>query len=189
MESKATNILNDIMQKLSAISEPETKEVENIEVAAEEVTETPEVEEVALSEDSVEEVATEEVEAALDAESTEEVELAEESEEEATKEELEEEDSEEVELMEGYVKEEDFNSKIAQLEDMIKSIKEDMMVEYSKVEQEKAELSSQVQKLSAEPAAEPIAHAPSEKTEQKEVVKFGQNRPASTLDRVFSKLI
>lgn len=188
MESKATNILNDIMQKLSAISEPETKEVENIEVAAEEVTETPEVEEVALSEDSVEEVATEEVEAALDAESTEEVELAEESEEEAT-EELEEEDSEEVELMEGYVKEEDFNSKIAELEDMIKSIKEDMMVEYNKVEQEKAELSSQVEKLSAEPAAEPIAHNPSEKTEQKEVVKFGQNRPASTLDRVFSKLI
>jgi hypothetical protein len=188
MESKATNILNDIMQKLSAISEPETKEVENIEVAAEEVTETPEVEEVALSEDSVEEVATEEVEAALDAESTEEVELAEEL-EEATEEELEEEDSEEVELMEGYVKEEDFNSKIAELEDMIKSIKEDMMVEYSKVEQEKAELSSQVEKLSAEPAAEPIAHAPSEKTEQKEVVKFGQNRPASTLDRVFSKLI
>jgi len=189
MESKATNILNDIMQKLSAISEPETKEVENIEVAAEEVTETPEVEEVALSEDSVEEVSAEEVEAALDAESTEEVELAEESEEEATKEELEEEDSEEVELMEGYVKEEDFNSKIAELEDMIKSIKEDMMVEYNKVEQEKAELSSQVEKLSAEPAAEPIAHNPSEKTEQKEVVKFGQNRPASTLDRVFSKLI
>ena len=187
MESKATNILNDIMQKLSAISEPETKEVENIEVAAEEVTETPEVEEVALSEDSVEEVAAEEVEAALDAESTEEVELAEESKEEAT--ELEEEVSEEVELMEGYVKEEDFNSKIAELEDMIKSIKEDMMVEYSKVEQEKAELSSQVEKLSAEPAAEPIAHAPSEKTENKEVVKFGQNRPASTLDRVFSKLI
>jgi hypothetical protein len=189
MESKATNILNDIMQKLSAISEPETKEVENIEVAAEEVTETPEVEEVALSEDSVEEVATEEVEAALDAESTEEVELAEESEEKATEEELEEEDSEEVELMEGYVKEEDFNSKIAELEDMIKSIKEDMMVEYNKVEQEKAELSSQVEKLSAEPAAEPIAHNPSEKTEQKEVIKFGQNRPASTLDRVFSKLI
>ena len=40
MESKATNILNDIMQKLSAISEPETKKVENIEVAAEEVTES-----------------------------------------------------------------------------------------------------------------------------------------------------
>jgi len=187
MESKATNILNDIMQKLSAISEPETKKVENIEVTAEEVTESPEVEEVALSEDSVEEVATEEVEAAPEAESTEEVELAEESEEETTEEDLEE-DSEEVELMEGYVKEEDFNSKIAELEDMIKSIKEDMMVEYDKVEAEKAELSAQVEKLSAEPAAEPIAHAPSQKTEQKEVIKFGQNRPANTLDRVFSKL-
>lgn len=182
MESKATNILNDIMQKLSAITEVETKEVENIEVQAEEV-ETPEVEEVALSEDSTEVELSEEVE-----ESTEEVELAEEEvKEEST--ELEEEVSEEVELMEGYVKEEDFNSKIAELEDMIKSMKEDMMVEYDKVEQEKAELSSQIEKLSAEPAAEPIAHAPSQKNEEKEVVKFGQNRPANTLDRVFSKLI
>lgn len=182
MESKATNILNDIMQKLSAITEVETKEVENIEVQAEEV-ETPEVEEVALSEDSTEVELSEEVE-----ESTEEVELAEEEvKEEST--DLEEEVSEEVELMEGYVKEEDFNSKIAELEDMIKSIKEDMMVEYNKVEQEKAELSSQLEKLSAEPAAEPIAHAPSQKNEEKEVVKFGQNRPANTLDRVFSKLI
>lgn len=186
MESKATNILNDIMQKLSAISEPETKKVENIEVASEEVTGTPEVEEVALSEDSVEEVAAEEVEAALDAESTEEVELAEESEEEEV---AEAEEDEAEELEEDYVSKEDFDSKIAELQDMIKSIKEDMMVEYDKVEQEKAELSAQVQKLSAEPAAEPIAHAPSEKTKQKEVIKFGQNRPASTLDRVFSKLI
>ena len=176
MESKATNILNDIMQKLSAITEVEATKAENIEVQ-EEVVETEAVEEVALSEDSVE---TEEVE------ETKEVELAEE-EEEAT--ESDEEESEEVELMEGYVKEEDFNSKIAELEDMIKSIKEDMMVEYDKVEKEKEELSSQVEKLSAEPAAQPIAHAPSEKTEQKEVIKFGQNRPASTLDRVFSKLI
>jgi hypothetical protein len=187
MESKATNILNDIMQKLSAISETETKKVENIEVAAEEVTETPKVEEVALSEDSVEEVATEEVEAAPEVESTEEVELAEESEEDKEAPEAEEDEAEELE--EDYVSKQDFDSKIAELEDMIKSIKEDMMVEYNKVEQEKAELSSQVEKLSAEPAAEPIAHAPSEKTERKEVVKFGQNRPASTLDRVFSKLI
>jgi hypothetical protein len=186
MESKATNILNDIMQKLSAINEPETKEVENIEVAAEEVTETPKVEEVALSEDSVEEAATKEVDAALDAESTEEVELAEESEEEEAPE-AEEDEAEELE--EDYVSKQDFDSKIAELEDMIKSIKEDMMVEYDKVEQEKAELSSQVEKLSAEPAAEPIAHTPSEKTENKEVIKFGQNRPANTLDRVFSKLI
>lgn len=188
MESKATNILNDIMQKLSAITAEEVNEVENIEVQAEEVAETPEVEEVALSEDSaeVEEATEEEVEAALESDSTEEVELAEESEEEAA--ELEEESSEEVELMEGYVKEEDFNSKIAELEDMIKSLKEDMMVEYGKVEEEKAELSAQIQKLSAEPAAEPISHAPSQKNEQKEVIKFGQNRPANTLDRVFSKL-
>lgn len=185
MESKATNILNDIMQKLSAITAEEVKEVENIEVQAEEVTETPEVEEVALSEDSaeVEEATEDEVEVSSEDNSTEEVELSEEDTTEL------EEDSEEVELMEGYVKEEDFNSKIAELEDMIKSIKEDMMVEYNKYEEEKKELSSQVEKLSAEPAAEPIAHAPSEKTEQKEVVKFGQNRPANTLDRVFSKLI
>src|SRR6056300_1375294 len=158
MESKATNILNDIMQKLSAITEVDSTEVENIEVQSEEVSETEKVEEVALSEDSADEVS--------------------ESVEEA----------EEVELEDGYVTVEDFNSKVAELEDMIKSLKEDMMVEYAKVEAEKEELSSQVQKLSAEPAAEPIAHAPSQKTEQKEVVKFGQNRPANTLDRVFSKL-
>jgi hypothetical protein len=186
MESKATNILNDIMQKLSAISEPETKKVENIEVASEEVNGSPEVEEVALSEDSVEEVATEKVETAPEAESTEEVELAEESEEDKEVPEAEEDEAEELE--EDYVSKQDFDSKIAELEDMIKSIKEDMMVEYDKVEAEKAELSAQVEKLSAEPAAEPIAHAPSQKTEQKEVIKFGQNRPANTLDRVFSKL-
>jgi hypothetical protein len=175
MESKATNILNDIMQKLSAITEVESTEVENIEVQSEEVVETEKVEEVALSEEieSVEEVV--------------ETELAEEdeSEEEVAEEE---EESEEVELMEGYVKEEDFNSKIAELEDMIKSIKEDMMVEYGKVEAEKEELSAKLEKLSAEPAAEPIAHTPSQKTEQKEVMKFGHNRPMNTLDRVFSKL-
>ena len=185
MESKATNILNDIMQKLSAITAEEVKEVENIEVQAEEVTETPEVEEVALSEDSAEvkEATEDEVEVASEDNSTEKVELSEEDTTEL------EEDSEEVELMEGYVKEEDFKSKIAELEDMIKSIKEDMMVEYNKYEEEKKELSSQVEKLSAEPAAEPIAHAPSEKMENKQVIKFGQNRPANTLDRVFSKLI
>ena len=183
MESKATNILNDIMQKLSAITEVDSTEVENIEVQSEEVSETEKVEEVALSEDSAEEVSADEVEAALD--STEEVELAEESEAEVAESV---EETEDVELEDGYVTVEDFNSKVAELEDMIKSLKEDMMVEYAKVEAEKEELSSQVQKLSAEPAAEPIAHAPSQKTEQKEVIKFGQNRPANTLDRVFSKL-
>lgn len=184
MESKATTILNDIMQKLSAITAEEVKEVENIEVQAEEVTETPDVEEVALSDDSdKEETAEEKVEDALESDSTEEVKLSEEDTD------LEEEVSEEVELMKGYVKEEDFNSKIAELEDMIKSLKEDMMVDYEKVEKEKEELSSQIEKLSAEPAAEPINHNPSEKNEQKEVVRFGQNRPANTLDRVFSKLI
>jgi len=173
MESKATNILNDIMQKLSAITQAEATEAKDIEVQ-EEVVDTEVAEEVALSSDEQE---------TAEVEQTEEVELSEED----TK--LEEEVSDEVELMEGYVKEEDFNSKIAELEDMIKSIKEDMMVEYNKYEEEKKELSSQVEKLSAEPAAEPIAHNPSEKNEQKEVVKFGQNRPANTLDRVFSKLI
>jgi len=173
MESKATNILNDIMQKLSAITQAEATEAKDIEVQEEEVVETEVAEEVALSSD---------VEDTTEVEQTEEVELSEEDTE------LEEEVSDEVELMEGYVKEEDFNSKIAELEDMIKSIKEDMMVEYNKYEEEKKELSSQVEKLSAEPAAEPIAHNPSQKNEQKEVVKFGQNRPANTLDRVFSKL-
>lgn len=187
MESKATSILNDIMQKLSAINEKETKEVENIEVAAEEVDGVDKVEEVALSEDSSEEASAEEVEVALESDSSDEVKLEEEEGEEEKADEAEEDEAEELE--EDYVSKSDFDSKVAELEDMIKSIKEDMMVEYEKVEQEKAELSSQVEKLSAEPAAEPIAHTPSEKNEQNEVIKFGQNRPANTLDRVFSKLI
>lgn len=177
MESKARNILNEIMQKLSAINDDVvTSEVDNIEVKAEEVTVESNVEEVALSAESVEADETTEEKS--------EVELAEETEQEV----LTEGEPEEVEQEEGYVKVEDFNSKIAELEGMINSLKEELMVEYNKVEQEKEELSSQVQKLSAEPAAEPIAHAPSQKTETSEAIKFGQNRPASTLDRVFSKL-
>ena len=52
MEGKATLLLKDIMQKLSMINSAEVKqEVDNVEVAAEEVTPEGEVkEEVALSE-------------------------------------------------------------------------------------------------------------------------------------------
>ena len=56
MEGKATLILKDIMQKLSMINSEEVKqEVDNVEVAAEEVTPEVEVkEEVALSEQNEE---------------------------------------------------------------------------------------------------------------------------------------
>jgi hypothetical protein len=67
-------------------------------------------------------------------------------------------------------------------------MKGEMGKEKESYEQEKAELSAQIEKLSAEPAVEPLAHNPEQKQEKNEGFKFGQNRPLSTLDRVMSKL-
>ena len=185
MEGKATDILKDIMQKLSMINAEEVQEeVDNVEVVAEEVSAEVEVkEEVELSEE-VEEVAEEEA-----------TELAEDSTEEATDEVSEELAEEEVEAEaeeldeDKYVSRDEFDSKIAELMDLIESMKGDMGKEKEMYEAEKAELSAQIEKLSAEPAVEPISHAPNQKEEQKEMVRFAQNRPSSTINRVFSKLI
>ena len=178
MEGKATVILKDIMQKLSMINAEEAKEeVDNVEVVAEEVAAEVEVkEEIELSE--------EEKEVAEEA-----TELADDSEEEE-KEVSEEEDIDEAEdLEEEYVSKSEFDAKIAELKDLIESAKGDMAKEKEAYETEKAELSAQVEKLSAEPAVEPISHAPNQKEEQKEMVRLAQNRPSSTINRVFSKLI
>lgn len=174
MEGKATVILKDIMQKLSMINAEEVKEeVDNVEVVAEQVAAEVEVkEEVELSEE-VEEVAEDATE------------LAEDSTEEAQDEV--EEEAEDLEE-DKYVSRDEFDSKIAELMDMIESAKGDMGKEKEMYEAEKAELSAQIEKLSAEPAVEPINHAPNQKQEKIEGFKFGQNRPLSTLDRVMSKL-
>jgi uncharacterized phage infection (PIP) family protein YhgE len=160
---KATTILNEILQKLSSIAEPE-KVVE----------ETTELEAV------TEETPIEEVEAAAEVEESV-LEATEELSEEA---ELE---TEETQLMEGYVTEEAFASKIAEMEakmaEMAKMLDSEMGYK-----RELEELSSKMEKLSAEPAAEAINHNPEAATEKKPIYNFGMQRSQNTLDRVFNRL-
>jgi len=135
--SKSTEILNEILQKLSVLTKEDelAQGIENTEVVAEEL--------------SAEE--------------------------------------EETQLMEGYVKQEDFESKISALEakmaEMAKMLDDEMGYK-TKAE----ELSSQLEKLSEEPAAEAINHTPEAATEKKPVYNFGMQRPQNTLDRVFNRL-
>ena len=94
-------------------------------------------------------------------------------------------ETKEVELMEGYVKEEVFNKKISELMNMINSMKEEMSMDRKSNKDEKEQLNSQIEKLSKEPAVEPIKEQSEEK---KEIFKFAQRRPINTLDRVISKI-
>tara|TARA_R110000822_G_C15120830_1_gene473979 strand:+ start:188 stop:739 length:552 start_codon:yes stop_codon:yes gene_type:complete len=73
--------------------------------------------------------------------------------------------------------------RIANLEDAIAKLKEGKM-EMEKVEEELEEVK---EKLSAEPAAKAIKHNP-EAIASKQQFTFGQNKPMSTKDIVFSKL-
>jgi hypothetical protein len=75
---------------------------------------------------------------------------------------------------------EEMEKRIQNLEDAIADLKADK-VEAAKVEEEIKE------KLSAEPAAKAIKHNP-EVTTSNDKFTFGQNRPMSTKDIVFSKL-
>jgi len=168
-QPKATSILNEILQKLSALTlEDELAQgIEETEVAAEELSAVEE------------EAPVEEVEAAPEA--TEEVteELSEEPVEAA---------EEEAELMKGYVTEEAFASKIAQMEakmaEMAKMIDEQM----GSYKQEKEMMSEQIEKLSAEPAAEPITHSPEAETTEKKLFTYGGQRNKSTFDRVMERI-
>ena len=161
---KATSILNEILQKLSLLTAEDelAQGIEETDVVAEELSaveeEAPAVEEPAVDEPSEE--------------------LSEEVPVEA----------EETQLMEGYVKEEVFESKISALEakmaEMAKMIDEEM----GSYRKEKEMMSEQIEKLSAEPAAEPIEHSPEAETEQKKMFTYGGNRAKSTLDRVMERI-
>lgn len=162
--SKSTEILNEILQKLSLLTKEDelAQGIEDIDVTAEELSseeeEAPAVEEEAPAEEASEELSEEAVEA-----------------------------EEETQLMEGYVTEEAFASKIGEMEaklaEMAKMLDEEMG--YKKKSEE---LSSQLEKLSEEPAAEAIEHTPEAATEKKPVYNFGMQRPQNTLDRVFNRL-
>lgn len=163
--SKSTEILNEILQKLSLLTKEDelAQGIEDTEVVAEElsseVEEAPAVEEEATEEEVSEELSEEPVEA-----------------------------EEETQLMEGYVKQEDFESKMAAMEakmaEMAKMIDEEM----GGYRKEKEMMSAQIEKLSAEPAAEAIEHTPEAATEKKPVYNYGMQRSQNTLDRVFNRL-
>jgi small-conductance mechanosensitive channel len=171
---KSTSILNEIMEKLSLIvKEDELAQGIQEDVVAEEVELSEE--EVAVEEPAEEQEANEE---AAPESTEEEVQLEEQPEEEAT---------EEVELMEGYVKEERFEQEISELKSMVNAMKKMIDEDMGYMKKEKEALSAQVEELSAEPAAEPIAHTP-EVEEQRNVIRYAENRKANTLDRVFDKI-
>jgi acetyl-CoA carboxylase alpha subunit len=97
-------------------------------------------------------------------------------------------EAEETQLMEGYVKQEEFESKISSLEskmaELMKKVDEDLGVAYK----DKKMMSEQIEKLSAEPAAETIKHSPETEVNKANVSFRNPNRPISTLDRVLERI-
>lgn len=170
--TKATSILNDIMEKLSLVKKDEVKEVEvNQEVnLSEQIKEEEEMSqkltELACQEEEVkEELSSEEV-ASEDLQ--EEVPVIEEA-------------SEEIEMDEmKYVSKDEFESKISELKGMI----EEMKLGYG---EEKLSMQKEIEKLSAEPASEPISHNPEGEVKQN-FKSFGQNKIMSTRDRVMNRI-
>jgi len=169
--TKATSILNDIMEKLSLVKKDEVKEVEvNQEVnLSEQVKEeeklSQELTELACQEEVKEELSSEEV---VFEELQEEVPVIEEA-------------SEEIEMDEmKYVSKDEFDSKISELKGMI----EEMKLGYK---EEKLSMEKEIEKLSAEPASEPIAHNPEGEVKQN-FKSFGQNKIMSTRDRVMNRI-
>lgn len=169
---KATSILNEILTKLSMITSVEDSPTsEQVDAVAEE-----------LSEEVVEEVLADSVEESTEV-SEEVVEAASEGSEEVSSEK-----SEEAELSGAYVTEEAFATKVLEMEAQLAEMKSLIEVEMSSQKKQKEELSAQVEKLSAQPAAEAITHNPEAETEKKSVYNFGTQRTSSTLDRVFNRL-
>ena len=169
--TKATSILNDIMEKLSLVKKDEVKEVEvNQEVnLSEQIKEeeklSQELTELACQEEVKEELSSEEV-------------VSEELQEEAPEMEV----SEEIEMDETkYVGRDEFESKISELKGMI----EEMKLGYG---EEKLSMQKEIEKLSAEPASEPIAHNPEGEVKQKNFNSFAQNRVMNTRDRVMNRI-
>jgi len=169
--TKATSILNDIMEKLSLVKKDEVKEVEvNQEVnLSEQIKEeeklSQELTELACQEEVKEELSSEEV---VSEDLQEEVPVIEEA-------------SEEIEMDEmKYVSKDEFESKISELKGMI----EEMKLGYG---EEKLSMQKEIEKLSAEPASEPISHNPEGEVKQN-FKSFGQNKIMSTRDRVMNRI-
>ena len=159
MESKkATTVLSDIMQKLSSIGKPEEVKEEVVELSEEITEEEVKEEEVVLAEED--EVAEEIVE-----------------EEEVVEEEVEEEELNE----EKYVSREEFENAIADIKAMFIEVS-------NSYQEEKLEMSAQIEDLSKAPASEPLSHSPEAELSTEKKVLFSQKRKGSTMDRVLSKM-
>ena len=159
MESKkATTVLSDIMQKLSSIGKPEEVKEEVVELSEEVTEEEVKEEEVVLAEED--EVAEEIVE-----------------EEEVVEEEVDEEELDE----EKYVSREEFENAIADIKAMFIEVS-------NSYQEEKLEMSAQIEDLSKAPASEPLSHSPEAELSTEKKVLFSQKRKGSTMDRVLSKM-
>jgi len=172
--TKATSILNDIMEKLSLVKKDEVKEVEVKQEVnlSEQIKEEEEMSQkltelaCACDKEEKEDLASEEV-------------VAEDLQEEVP---VIEEASEEIEMDETkYVGRDEFESKISELKGMI----EEMKLGYG---EEKLSMQKEIEKLSAEPASEPIAHNPEGEVKQKNFNSFAQNRVMNTRDRVMNRI-
>lgn len=110
------------------------------------------------------------------------------------KEEIEEEVEEEMKEEMGYATKEE----LAEVKKMVEDIKamlepkEEMAAnEPEELEEQPTELSEvpqEVQEQLDEPAVEAIKHNPDAQTVEREIVKFGQNRPKNILDNIYAKL-
>jgi hypothetical protein len=112
-------------------------------------------------------------------------------------------EEEEVNMMEGYVKKDEFDEKIAEMKAMYdklmekmadeeeegKEVPEEVEEELSSEQPQKEIVEEQKEELSAqEPAVEPISHNPEVEVEKKRNIKLAQKRGMNTQDIVFNKL-
>ena len=80
-----------------------------------------------------------------------------------------------------YVSREEFENAIADIKAMF--------IEVSNgYEEEKLEMSAQIEDLSKAPASEPLSHSPEAELSTEKKVLFSQKRKGSTMDRVLSKM-
>ena len=128
---------------------------------------------VELSEEvTEEEVKEEEVVLAEEDEVAEEIVEEEEVVEEVVEEELDE---------EKYVSREEFENAIADIKAMFIEVS-------NSYQEEKLEMSAQIEDLSKAPASEPLSHSPEAELSTEKKVLFSQTRKGSTMDRVLSKM-
>ena len=82
---------------------------------------------------------------------------------------------------EKYVSREEFENAIADIKAMFIEVS-------NSYQEEKIEMSAQIEDLSKAPASEPLSHSPEAELSTEKKVLFSQKRKGSTMDRVLSKM-